>query len=102
MNVVDRSASGWRKDKGRVFRIGYYGEQDGLDCIWLVNDLGEYEQTTDHSQLFGDFDIIMISDETDLYGNNRPKLPVTRKAGRLVPETHSRSSTYKTRVRRRR
>ena len=26
---------------GRRFRIGYYSRQDGLDCIWLVNEKGE-------------------------------------------------------------
>ncbi len=83
-SVVQRTTAdrARKKDHGRVFRIGYYGEQDGLDCIWLVNDLGEYEQTTDHDCLFDHYDIIMISDETDLYGKKRPKLPPIRRAQR--------------------
>jgi hypothetical protein len=56
----------WKKEVGRVFRIGYYSKQDGLDCIWMVNDLGEYQQTMDHDGLFKYFDIIMLSDEDDL------------------------------------
>jgi hypothetical protein len=76
-------APGWKEDIGRLFRIGYYGELDGLDCVWLVNDLGEYEQTTDHEFLFACFDIIVISDEADLYGKKRPILPPVRKAERV-------------------
>jgi len=76
---IDR-ATPWKNEAGKVFRIGYYGRKDGLDCVWLVDESGEYEQTTDHDFLFKYFDIIMISDETDLYGVNRPKLPAIRKA----------------------
>lgn len=82
LTIADRSAPAMKEDHGRVFRIGYYYEQDGLDCIWLVNDLGEYEQTTDHDCLFDYFDIIMISDETDLYGKKRPQFPPIRRAQR--------------------
>src|SRR6266849_7716144 len=41
----------WRKNVGRRFRIGYYSRMDGLDCIWLVNEEGKYEQTIDHDFL---------------------------------------------------
>jgi len=75
---VVRAAKG--KNKGQVFRIGYYGKRDGLDCIWLVNDEGEYQETAEHAWLFANFDIIVISDETDLYGKHRPILPPIRKA----------------------
>lgn len=70
------------RGRGRIFRIGYYGRRDGLDCIWLVNDDGEYEQTIGHDFLFTQCDIIVVSDENDLYGKNRAKLPSIRKAGR--------------------
>jgi hypothetical protein len=65
---------------GRIFRVGYYARRDGLDCIWLVNDKGEYEQTIDHDFLLKRCDIIVVSEETDLYGKHRPKLPPIRKA----------------------
>jgi hypothetical protein len=68
-----------RRDLGRVFRVGYYGQLDGLDCVWLVNESGEYEQTTDHDCLFKHFEIIVTSDEKSLYGRKRPKLPAVRK-----------------------
>jgi hypothetical protein len=46
---------------------------DGLDCIWLVNDQGKYEQTIDHDFLQKYFDIETLSRERSLYGRNRPQ-----------------------------
>jgi hypothetical protein len=43
---ADKKTPSWHQDVGRQFRIGYYSRQDGLDCIWLVNENGGYEQTT--------------------------------------------------------
>lgn len=62
-----------RKEVGRRFRIGYYSWLDGLDCIWLVNDEGKYEQTIDHDFLQKYFDIETLSKEKSLYGRNRPQ-----------------------------
>jgi len=53
----------WRKDVGRRFRVGYYSRKDGLDCIWLVNEDGEYEQTTDRKSLLKYFEIERLSHE---------------------------------------
>ena len=34
----DAKTPAWNSHVGRVFRIGYYSQQDGLDeVIWLVN-----------------------------------------------------------------
>ena len=52
--------------------IGYYSKADGLDCIWLVNDEGEYEQTVDHEFLRKYFEIENVSSERSLYGKDRP------------------------------
>lgn len=71
---ADRSTPTWRKELGKIFRVGYYSRQDGLDCIWLVNESGEYEQTTDHDRLYKYFDIIQLSDEKSLFGRNKPRL----------------------------
>ena len=69
---------------GQVFRIGYYGQNDGLDCIWLVNDEGKYQETIDHDYLFKYFDIIELSDEKDVFGKRRPRLgPITRASVKL-------------------
>jgi hypothetical protein len=59
---------------GDTFRIGYYSKHDGTDCVWLVNAAGAYEQTWDQTSLEDYFDIVNISYETDIYGENRPKL----------------------------
>jgi len=46
---------------------------DGLDCIWLVDDYGKYEQTVDHDFLMKHFEIESVSKERSLYGRNRPQ-----------------------------
>jgi len=46
---------------------------DGLDCIWLVNEKGKYEQTIDHDFLQRHFEIETVSKERSLYGKNRPQ-----------------------------
>jgi hypothetical protein len=80
----------WEGEIGRVFRVGYYSRKDGLDCIWLVNDAGDYEQTTDHDFLFKYFDVIAISDETDIHGKKRPQIGPIVRAERLSAQ-HSKS-----------
>lgn len=90
LKSVDRdSTPDWVDDRGRVFRVGYYNRQDGLDCIWLVNEKGEYEQTTDRKTLLDHF-LILLSNERDVFGDARsPLKPV--KTGRTsafaIPET---------------
>jgi len=64
---------------GQRFRVGYYSWQDGLGCIWLVDDTGKYRQTTDHDTLQKYFRIENQSKERCLYGRNRPRLqPIDR------------------------
>ena len=62
---------------GDTFRIGYYRRQDGPNVVWLVNALGEYQQTWDQVSLLETFEVVKWSDETDIYGVNRPELEVT-------------------------
>jgi hypothetical protein len=69
----DGKTEGWKADIGRVFRIGYYSRQDGLDVLWLVNREGKYEQTTDREFLVKYFEPIEISDEKDFYGTGKPQ-----------------------------
>jgi hypothetical protein len=66
--------SPWAKEVGRIFRIGYYGRNDGLDCIWLVNDRGKYEQAIDHDFLHKFFKIESVAKERSLYGRGRARL----------------------------
>ena len=70
----------WRDDLGRIFRIGYYNRADGTDCIWLVNDRGDYEQTTDRRTLLKHFVILKLSDDADVFGDDRPPLKPLRTA----------------------
>ena len=76
LSVVRRIKSGvhGRQDVGTVYRIGYYSENDGLDCIWLVDETGKYTQTIDHEYLKYFFRIEAISTESDLFGVDRPGL----------------------------
>jgi hypothetical protein len=54
--------------------VGYYSPADGLDCIWLVDDSGNYGQTTDRATLLMYFDLVKLSNESDLYGRRREPL----------------------------
>ena len=65
---ADRRTPCWKNDIGRRFRIGYYSRKDGLDCIWLVNEGGKYEQATDREFLLKYFEIERLSNEKSLYG----------------------------------
>ena len=76
----DRATRSWREEIGRVFRIGYYSRMDGLDCIWLVNDDGKYEQTLDHEFLYRYFDVLHFAKDTNWYGHKRPRIPPIRPA----------------------
>jgi hypothetical protein len=82
----DKRTPLWKTDVGRVFRIGYYSRQDGLDCLWLVNEKGKYEQTTDRELLLRYFEPVRISRETNLFGDDKPKFraigPQRRKSKR--------------------
>jgi hypothetical protein len=87
-----RKRSIWSSQLGREFRVGYYNPNDGLDCIWLVNDDGEYEQTIDGESLLKNFEIVKISDETDYFGKSRPALGKLRQSARSAQTRRGRSS----------
>ena len=61
----------WSDQKGLIFRIGYYRKNDGLDCVWLVDDAGDYGQTADQEDIRKHFTILELSEEADLFGDNR-------------------------------
>lgn len=64
----------WKHSLGTIYRVGYYSRRDGLDCIWLVNEAGEYQETVDHDYLSKYFDVIQTSEEKSLYGAKRPQI----------------------------
>jgi len=84
--TVVRSLATWRDDQDRIFRVGYYSRQDGLDCVWLVNETGEYEQTTDQKSIETEYEILSVSGETDLYGVDREVLGIMSDAEFVKPE----------------
>ncbi len=55
-----------------TFRIGYYRKSDGLDCVWLVDDEGDYGQTADQESIRKHFTMLELSEEEDLFGLDRP------------------------------
>jgi len=77
-----KDSSRWKKSLGGIYRVGYYSRQDGLDCIWLVNEAGEYQETVDHDYLSKYFDVIQTSDERSLYGEKRPQIGPVIAAGK--------------------
>src|SRR5437016_12061397 len=83
---ADRTTREWQSEIGRQFRVGYYSRRDGLDCIWLVNEKGEYEQTTDRDGILRYFAIEKLADERDYYGVHKRTLGLLRKKqGRRAP-----------------
>lgn len=71
---ADRRTPSWKQDVGRQFRVGYYSRKDGLDCIWLVNENGEYEQTTDRAALRKYFMVELLTQEKNYYGVGKRRL----------------------------
>jgi hypothetical protein len=96
------AAPDWARDVGRRFRIGYYRPSDGLDCIWLVNDAGKYEQTIDRRALIRFFEIERLGKTKDYFGANRPPISaigaaknriIHRRAATARPRSASQSRT---------
>jgi hypothetical protein len=90
---ADKKTPNWRTQLGRQFRVGYYSRKDGLECIWLVDENGKYEQTTDRKFLLKYFQIERISQEKSFYGVGkrrlskiRVKTPIARLNGRSSVE----------------
>ena len=63
-----------RSLRGMVLRVGYYSKQDGTNVIWLVYPDGKYVERTDHRLLNRHFTVISASEETDLFGVDRPQI----------------------------
>lgn len=71
---ADSRTPSWKSEVGRQFRVGYYSRKDGLDCIWLVNERGEYEQSTDRSSLLKYFEVEQLSRKRNFYGEGKRRL----------------------------
>jgi len=66
----DDTTPGWQGREGEVFTIGYYCKGCSSEIIWLVNAQGKYLETLDRPGPLKYFDILSISDETDMFGEN--------------------------------
>lgn len=64
----------WKGRAGRLYRIGYYRKKDGLDCVWLVDEQGDYGGAVDQEMIRTHFKVVSVSDETDLFGVDRPEM----------------------------
>ncbi len=83
---VTPSEPGWTGHLGRIFRIGYYRKNDGLNCVWLVDETGKYCETVDQAMIKTHFEVLKRSDEVDLYGQDRPIIgPLARIDGHEEP-----------------
>jgi hypothetical protein len=71
---VTRSEPAGKDYEGRIFRIGYYRKNDGLDCVWLVDDDGNYNETVDQEMIRTHFEVPERSQETGLDGVDRPEI----------------------------
>ncbi len=70
----DGNTPEWADEIGREFRVGYYNSRDGLSCIWLVNESGKYEQTTDLPTLLRHFTVRKLTKTTDYFGQSSAPL----------------------------
>lgn len=78
MRVKSKPDSPWLDKKGFVCRVGFYSESDTLDVVWLVDENGDYVETTDQADLTDWFEILFDSQNNDYFGNeSRPleKIP---------------------------
>src|SRR5438046_1435304 len=55
---ADKHTPRWKDQIGRIFRVGYYSRQDGIDCVWLVNEDGKYEQSADQASFRDYFEVV--------------------------------------------
>ena len=58
----------YKKYIGKMFNVGYYSRQDGLDVIWLTDKNGDLVMTINHEELHKYFEIVELSKERSFYG----------------------------------
>ena len=80
---VTEDQQDWTGHEGQLYRVGYYRKSDGLDCVWLVDDKGDYCKSVDQEMIKTHFEVVTTSTVTDLFGVNGPVI----QAVPLVPPT---------------
>lgn len=76
---ADENTPRWQERIGKFYRIGYYSPQDGLDTIWLVDEDGNYCETTDHDYLSKYFRIVKLCKTKNYFGTHCKPLGSIRK-----------------------
>ena len=62
------------RERGQVYRVGYYCRCCGRDTIWLVDRNGAYNWTADHEFIERFFEVVELSRERSLFGKGKPKI----------------------------
>jgi hypothetical protein len=60
--------------KGEIRRVGYYSKKDGLDCIWLVDNNGNYNWTADIEFIKKHFIVFKKARNRSIYGFKKKPL----------------------------
>jgi hypothetical protein len=72
---ADKRTPMWQHRIGERFRIGYYSEKGGVDCIWLVDAYGDYIEAADRKSIVQYFVLERLSKESDIFGKKKRRLP---------------------------
>lgn len=71
------------REKGQLYRVGYYCKHCGPEVIWLVDPAGNYNWTVDREFISRNFEVVETSRERSWYGKGRPKIgPLSSRAER--------------------
>lgn len=77
---ADSKTPTWKNRIGVRFRIGYYSPLDGLGTIWLVDDEGNYVETTDRDFLIKYFKVVRLTATTNYFGTGCKPLKRLKKS----------------------
>jgi hypothetical protein len=62
------------RERGQIYRVGYYCRHCGPTIVWLVDRNGNYKWTAARQFIDRFFEIVELSSERSLYGKGKPKL----------------------------
>lgn len=68
------------RERGQVYRVGYYCRHCGRDVVWLVDDDGHYNWTADREFIERHFEVLEVSRERSLYGKGKPAIEPQRQS----------------------
>lgn len=62
------------RERGQVYRVGYYCKCCGTDTVWLVDPEGAYSWSADRPFIDKHFSVIQRAKERSLYGKGKPEI----------------------------